>query len=74
MICPENRCTTDTEDPMDYFKYHPLIDCDDSGIEKVPMFFSLDQDVVADQHSHYLEEIVPRRYRLISREAQSQVG
>ena len=57
---------------MDHFKYHPLNDCDDSGMEKVPMFFSLDRDIVADQHSLYLEEIVPRRYRLISRDAQSQ--
>lgn len=72
MICPEIRCAADTEDTMDHFKYHPLIDCDDSGTEKVPLFFSLDRDVVSDQHSQYLEEIIPRRYRLISRDAQSQ--
>lgn len=53
---------------MDYIKYHPLIDCDSDGIEKVPMFFSPDREAVADKHSHYLEEIVPLRYRLISQE------
>ena len=53
---------------MDYIKYRPLIDCDSDGIEKVPMFFSLDREAVASKHLHYLEEVVPLRYRLISRD------
>ena len=56
---------------MDHFKYHPLVDCDTDGMEKVPMFFSYDRNTVADKHSHYLEEIVPHHYRLIARDAHS---
>ena len=32
---------------MEKIKYHPLIDCDTSGTEKVPMFFHTDRDTVA---------------------------
>lgn len=51
---------------MEQFKYHPLIDCDSEGMEKVPMFFSYDRRSVSQNHNHYLEEIVPHHYRHIS--------
>ena len=51
---------------MEYIKYHPLVDADTDGTEKVPMFFSTDESVVASTHGLYLEEIVHRIYRLKS--------
>lgn len=49
---------------MEYFKYYPLVDCDTEGNEKVPMFFGADKNAVEEKHSLFLEEIVPRYYRL----------
>ena len=54
---------------MEKIKYHPLIDCDTSGTEKVPMFFHTDRDTVAAHHSFWLEEIVPHYYRLCARDS-----
>ncbi len=51
---------------MEEIKYHPLIDCDTDGTEKVPMFFSGDEATVKRHHKMYLEEIVPKYYRLRS--------
>ena len=51
---------------MQDIKYHPLIDCDSKGTEKVPMFFSGDESTVRKAHDFYLEEIVPGNYRLCS--------
>ena len=48
---------------MEYIKYHPLVDADTDGTEKVPMFFSTDESVVVSTHGLYLEEIVHRIYR-----------
>ena len=31
---------------MTDIKYHPLVDCDTDGMEKVPMFFSGDEAAV----------------------------
>lgn len=53
-------------------RYHPLIDCDTDGTEKVPMFQSLDGKVVADTHSMYLSEMIPNYYRLHSKKSMSQ--
>ena len=47
-------------------RYHPLIDVDTDGKEKVPMFFSADETAVRRFHGMYLEEIVPKHYRLRS--------
>ncbi len=47
-------------------KYHPLIDCDTDGTEKTPLFFSYDAAAVSRSHRMYLEEIIPRYYRLRS--------
>ena len=43
---------------MEEVKYHPLIDNDTSGKEKVPMFCSTDIDTIRTNHNFYLEEIV----------------
>ena len=51
---------------MEYIKYHPLVDADTDGKEKVPMFLTPDEANVKEHHRLYLEEIVPRRFRLCS--------
>lgn len=51
---------------MTEIKYHPLVDCDTDGTVKVPMFFSGDEAAVRNSHGTYLEEIVPKYYRLRS--------
>lgn len=51
---------------MEEVKYHPLIDNDASGKEKVPMFCSTDVDTIRTHHNFYLEEIVTDYYRLVS--------
>lgn len=47
-------------------RYFPLIDGDDSGMEKVPMFFTTDEDTVRKNHKMYLTEINRTYYRLKS--------
>jgi hypothetical protein len=51
---------------MEQIRYHPLIDCDVNGIEKVPLFFGTDEETVAKTHDFYLEETVPKYYRLVA--------
>lgn len=51
---------------MEDIRYHPLVDRDTEGTEKVPMFFSYEEDAVRQSHNLYLEEIVPKHYRLCS--------
>lgn len=51
---------------MEYIKYHPLVDIDTDGTEKTPVFCYTDLEAVIGHHKLYLEEIVPRRYRLCS--------
>ena len=51
---------------MTEIKYHPLVDCDTDGKDKIPMFFSGDETTVRTSHGMYLEEIVPKYYRLRS--------
>lgn len=46
--------------------YHPLVDADTDGTEKVPVFCSTDEASVAARHRLYLEEILPNVYRLCS--------
>ena len=48
--------------------YHPLIDRDTDGLDKSPLFCSPDREKVAGTAALYLEELVPKRYRLIARE------
>ncbi len=49
-------------------RYHPLVDRDSDGLDKSPMFSSPEREKVAGIAALYLEEIVPRRYRLVARE------
>ena len=51
---------------MRSIRYHPLIDCETDGKEMTPLFFSTDQAVVSGHHPLYLEETIPRYYRLHS--------
>ena len=48
-------------------RYHPLIDADSEGMEKVPLFLSTDEDIVKNSHSMYLTEIISNYYRLYSK-------
>ena len=49
---------------MEETRYYPLIDCDEDGNEKAPMFPAKDRNTVIRTHAMWLEEIVPRYYRL----------
>ena len=51
---------------MTEIKYHPLVDCDSEGMEKIPMFATFDEATVRQTHGMYLTEIVPKYYRLHS--------
>ena len=51
--------------------FHPLIDRDTDGKDKSPLFASPDREKVAGISALYLEELVPRLYRLVAREAHS---
>ena len=51
---------------MTDIKFHPLVDADTEGTEKVPAFLGKDRGSVQKYHKLYLEEIVQRRYRLCS--------
>lgn len=59
---------------MNPVKYHPLVDCDMSGEEKIPMFFSNDQKNVAENNAFYLEEIITHYFRLIAKDAQDHIS
>lgn len=45
-------------------RYHPLIDGDTSGTEKVPLFLTNSLSVVSKSHSMFLSEMIPNYYRL----------
>lgn len=45
-------------------RYHPLVDVDSDGIEKVPLFLTTDFKGV---RSMYLEEMIPGYFRLYSK-------
>ena len=49
---------------MTEIKYYPLIDCDTDGAEKMPMFPVTDSKSIKAQSQLWLEEMVPRYYRL----------
>ncbi len=53
-------------------RYHPLIDGDSEGIEKIPMFLTTDEVTVSKVHSMYLAEVIPNYFRLHSKEPVSQ--
>ena len=46
-------------------RYHPLVDANSEGTEKVPMFLTTDPKGV---RSMYLEEMIPGYFRLYSKE------
>lgn len=54
---------------MQMIRYHPLIDGDTDGLEKVPMFLSTDKETVRQNSRMYLSEIISNYYRLYSKEA-----
>ena len=56
---------------MQMIRYHPLIDGDTYGMEKVPMFLSTDGETVRQNSKLYLSEIIPNHYRLHSKESKS---
>lgn len=51
---------------MEDIKYHPLVDRDTEEMDKVPMFFSGSEATIRENHDMYLEEMVPKHYRLCS--------
>jgi len=53
---------------MTEVKYYPVIDCDCDGTAKAPMIPALSEDTIKRNHSVWLEEIVPHRFRLYSTE------
>lgn len=53
---------------MNQIRYHPLIDADTSGTEKVPLFAVEDRKTAREHHHMWLEEISPANYWLISKE------
>ena len=53
---------------MQMIRYHPLIDGDTDGLEKVPMFLSTDKETVRQNSRMYLSEIISNYYRLYSKE------
>lgn len=56
---------------MQMIRYHPLIDGDTDGLEKVPMFLSTDEKTVRQNSKMYLSEIIPHYYRLYSKKPMS---
>ena len=56
---------------MQTIRYHPLIDGDTDGREKVPLFFSTDGETILQNSKLYLSEIIPNHYRLYSKESKS---
>ena len=56
---------------MQLIRYHPSIDGDTDGMEKVPMFLSTDGETIRQNSKLYLSEIIPNHYRLYSKESKS---
>lgn len=56
---------------MQAIRYHPLVDVNSDGTEKVPLFMSTDESTIQQSHKLYLSEIVPSYYRLHSTEPMS---
>ena len=57
---------------MQMIRYHPLIDGDTDGLEKVSIFLSTDKETVRQNSRMYLSEIISNYYRLYSKEPMSQ--
>ena len=51
---------------MNDVHFFPLIDADEDGSMRVPMFSAASEEVVKAHHRFYLMEIVPTYYRLMS--------
>jgi len=56
---------------MFQIKYHPLIGGDTEDTDKVPMFATTQKGSVSATSALYLEEFVPRRYRLYAKKPTS---
>lgn len=57
---------------MTAIRYHPLIDADTSGTEKVPLFAVKEQETVREHHNLWLREVSPANYWLTSKEPMKQ--
>ena len=55
-----------------WIRYHPLIDGDSEGLEKVPLFLTTDKAAVSERNRLYLSEMIPNYFTLHSREPMSQ--
>lgn len=55
---------------MEQIRYYPLIDNDNSGLDKSPMFFTDDIETITANHKFYLTEFISQHYRLMAREPQ----
>jgi hypothetical protein len=53
-------------------RYHPLIDGDSNGTEKIPLFASTDGKVIRENHNMFLSEVIPNYFRPISNKAMTQ--
>lgn len=56
---------------MQMIRYHPLIDGDTDGREKVPLFLSTDGETIRHNSKLYLSENIPNHYRLYSKESKN---
>ena len=55
---------------MTEIKYYPIVDTDTEGLEKQPLFPTSDYKSVQEHHRFWLEEIIPRYFRLCASEPQ----
>lgn len=44
--------------------YYPVVDCDPKGTEKIALCMCRDEKTVSDNHTMWLEEVVPYYFRL----------
>ena len=44
--------------------YYPVVDCDPKGTEKIALCMCKDEKTVSDNHTMWLEEVVPYYFRL----------
>lgn len=54
-------------------RYHPLIDGDTSGNEKIPMFLTNSLNIVSRNHPMFLSEMIPDHYRLRANKPMTQM-
>lgn len=55
---------------MEQIRYYPLIDNDNSSLNKSSMFFADDIETITANHKFYLTEFISQHYHLMARESQ----